>query len=159
MRCHRSKILRDPIRVPTLSLRRRAPFMHIKRKEGLKIVQMGDYVRQRVTHMTSIIVPIFFSSIWGFSQRFTQTFRPGLSQVWSPSLRFQLNKLYNYTRSRNHNNSRGFSLTKHEELFLVFFAYFSQFNLELYWLQQLMMMQNSLPLQARLREEVQYLSR
>ena len=59
MRCHGSKILRDPIRVPTLSLRRGAPFMHIKRKEGLKILEMGDYVRQRVTHMIGIIVPIF----------------------------------------------------------------------------------------------------
>ena len=59
MRCHGGKILRDPIRVPTLSLRRGAPLMHIKRKEGLKILEMGDYVRQRVTHMTRIIVPIF----------------------------------------------------------------------------------------------------
>ena len=54
-----AKSWRDPIRVPTLSLRRGAPFMHIKRKEGLKILEMGDYVRQRVTHMTGIIVPIF----------------------------------------------------------------------------------------------------
>ena len=86
---------------------------------------MGDYVRQRVTHMTSIIVPIFFSLQFEDSRKgLLKHSDLDFAQVWSPSLRFQLNKLYNYSRSRNHNNSRGFFLTKHEDVFLVIFANF-----------------------------------